>query len=305
MLASRGIAAAETLEGERSSFALLDEIVQGPAEHGVLNVVVRREAMVALARHVARRAEVAGRPVHVVGHTPVADVWRELALCLRAFDTCEPTPLGRRIARAAVGCVLVIAERQPTSWGRIVAEEVARQALDPDLRLLVVRLEPPSHAHWLPQPMPGVQGTSWCRTQAEGPRHERLEIDALGSSDGRRWWEAVVARDELLAGPPLDTLESLDAFWEGTRARPSTGPLTPDLSAGASDLWDYALRAEQTLTPAQADALSGEQAREELVHKGLLVPDPAGRLRARDGIACLGLHDPERDRQLARVLVDA
>ena len=306
MLASRFVApAASALGDARSSFAVIDDVAQRPTACGLLTIALGDGAMAPLARHIARRAEIAGRNVLVVGLGPSSEVWRELALGLRVLDTHEPAALARRIARAAAGSVLVVLERRQTSWGRAVGEELERLTQDEEARLLLVLLQPPAK-RGLREPQRLVQPlTSLGSSDGAGPLQLRVEIDALSTADRRRWWEAIIARDELCSSAALASLESLDNFWEATRWRPIPAePWMPPLSPIAEELWGYTLRAEETLTEAQAAALGSIPARAELCRLGLLLPDGSGRVRPRDGVAALSAPEPERDRRLAQVLLD-
>ena len=246
-------------EGIASPFALIDEIAQSPTEYGVLVTHLRAAAMAPLARHLRRCAELAGRQVLVAGQVVVADVWREVSLGLRVSDTLDPAPLARRIAHAASGMALVVIERRSTSWGRAVAEELERIALEPEHRLLLVLLRPEGKRSWLTQPrfaqspetdavVGAGAGAGAGADTDHAPRNLTLELDTLSSLDARRWWEAIVACGELQASVAASTIESLDAWWESARARPmAPASLPASLSETACELWSHVLRAEQGL----------------------------------------------------------
>jgi len=188
-----------------------------------------------------RRSRNRSRQHVIAGLGRCGDSWRELALSLGVFDTVEPVRLAERIAQGATGRVVIVAERHRTGWGKLVGERLETLTANVDFGILLIILRPDENDEIAPATLRSGTENHRSMPPAEGdPYDTTLRLDEIGSTDSRRWWEAVVVQEELLANP-VDKLETLDTWWENVRQQPVDEQLpTPQLSrAGASFLATY------------------------------------------------------------------
>jgi DNA-binding NtrC family response regulator/tetratricopeptide (TPR) repeat protein len=285
-------------------FGRLDDFVRVPDAFGVVVARLARGGFGAMLRHLERRVREGDRPLVVALPSGPSTLWRDLARGLALAATSDPVELGRAIAEAMAGGVIVAAPvGVEGAWARAVREEIESAAVDPERRLLCILLsasEDPVAA--------SRAGTTGALPIARGAAPEpasvlHVELGPLSAADARRWWDAVMAREGLLFGAPFDRLEAVDGWWQRVRAQGHGAPAAPELSAAAAELASYLAHAEQSLSVAQATALAPPRALDELIERGLAVVDRAGRIAGVDGTRATPL-DAARSRRLGAVLAD-
>lgn len=295
-LAAQATAAASA----SSDFAKLDEFVCDRGAFGTIDIVAPPAAFASLGRHVARRAEQAGRP-STLSASACAEPWRRLGGTSDASADNNPAVVAQRIADSGRGHVVVVAVTQSTAWGRAVDTAVARLAAEADRAMLLVVLRcegdgalsgSTSASH-----RPAAGSLRSMHSAAESPQarhalHVTMHIDRLAGGDALRWWDAVVAQDPFLGAPCFEQLERLDGWWESTRSRSIPLNVELELRDDEQRLLQLALLAQEPLTRGHWTAMAGEACR-NLENKGLLLGEviptagiPADALlQPRDGLS--------------------
>ncbi len=290
------------LDAGSSAFCILDDAARSAESYGRLTISAPSAAIGPLVRHLVRRSRNRSRQHVIAGLGRCGDSWRELALSLGVFDTVEPVRLAERIAQGATGRVVIVAERHRTGWGKLVGERLETLTANVDFGILLIILRPDENDEIAPATLRSGTENHRSMPPAEGdPYDTTLRLDEIGSTDSRRWWEAVVVQEELLANP-VDKLETLDTWWENVRQQPVDEQLpTPQLSRAGRELLGYILRAQEPLTAQQAAGLVSSEALDELSQKGLLL-DESPRIRPRDDLSAPNRPNRRKDRKLAACL---
>jgi transcriptional regulator with GAF, ATPase, and Fis domain len=107
-------------------FGELDALVCDPASCGLVVVQGEASALQATARHLARRARAAERPVLRIGGLPIDEPLRELAARLTTAAPVNPAEAARAIVAHAGRAVVILDAPRSSAWGRAVFAELAR-----------------------------------------------------------------------------------------------------------------------------------------------------------------------------------
>ncbi|MCC6527495.1 MAG: sigma 54-interacting transcriptional regulator [Polyangiaceae bacterium] len=285
-----------------TGFATLDELCSSPASHGLVHVRAAEDGTArAFTRHFWRRArQVQRRAVIGAGAEPV----RALALALGVLDDESPTALAVRIADAAAGGLLLVLRRAESAWGRAVLDALAGHAAEPERSLLVLVVTPAE-----------AEISSPTRLRPRADRPGAVSLGALAPADVERFWQAVVASDELFARPAMAQLATLDAWWE--RARGAGGPgqaeaLAPQPDDGRPDgVLAWLDAADEPLSAAELCALGAATGLADLARRGVVAAVAGGRYgaavpgdvalggAAAEELLCVLSARPQRDAWLA------
>ena len=261
-----------------AGFEALDDLVARPGAVGFVEVRAERAAIWALARHCGRRAQQVGRACLVVGG---ANPWRQLTLLLGVSCTDEPAVVADAVAAAAAGAVLFVSLAQDSAWGRTMADEFVKRALEPDRTLLLVVASEPSLRDNVPPKLIAPRPAN----------HHVVDLGEIGALGMDRWWQAVIATDPFFSEPHATELTALDGWWESARSvslgacggQRAVGVRLSRLEPAARRLLGEALAVEIPLSASELTLLGGRDACDALLASGLVsdvaggryVPDPS------------------------------
>ena len=265
----------------------IDEIVRDGDAHGFVTVHAAADVLDAIGRHVERRARAIGRALVKVDGLPSDDAWRELGARFPMVPVVDPLAAAQAVVDRAGTAMLVVRDVAPTTFGRAMADELARIVGAGGAKCLVIALEE-SREHGLPSLQLHLHGAE--------ARALTLEVEAeLSADDLAVFWEAA-ARDAAMRGlPGLDRLDAIESWWAAARATPVDRCVPAiELGADAARLLARVALSQRSWPVSQIARLGRSSSVEELVRVGALLLDASGRLVTGPSLseATLSAHEP-------------
>jgi DNA-binding NtrC family response regulator len=252
---------AHSHSNESGSLATLDDLV-GADDGGLIAVDGPRAELSAVASHLARRAQAAGRRCIVADGNVVDEPWREVALSLGVPLAHDAAATARAIGRALGDAVAIITEAHPTAWGAaVVAELASAQLASAQLASAQVASAPGSSATpvWAPAAIVllGHRGRDGVPV---------IQLDSVASPrDLASYYDGLIeaSRDRVAS---LSALSRLEGWWRGR----GVGDGMASLSLGARRLLDHIALAERSCSHEMLEAMSDSAALDELTLSGKL-----------------------------------
>jgi transcriptional regulator with GAF, ATPase, and Fis domain/tetratricopeptide (TPR) repeat protein len=251
--------AASPLSAVGGGLRELDELLRDADARGFVFVQARGEALEAAARHVARRARLAGRALLAIERAD--DPFRELLARLAIHAVPDALGAAQAILDRAGSLAILVQEGTRTAFARALADELARLCAEGASPALVIAL---------------------TERAPDATAARVIEIDGgLASDEVALWWDAVARDPSVRVGAGLDRLDALEAWWSAARATPADArPAPVPLSAEASRLLARVQISQRSWLAAQIGKLGSLSAAQELVRTGALALDAQGRLVA-------------------------
>ncbi|WP_437513402.1 sigma 54-interacting transcriptional regulator [Sorangium sp. So ce1099] len=234
-----------------------------------------------------------GRSLISAAHAADREPWRDLALRC-GVTAADPAAAAQGISAAAPGAILLVAEREPTSWGSLVLDELSRLIAEGSSSALVIV----------------------CSDAAMRPWTSALTIDGIASpQELHLFWEAFAADAERRVVAKVERLDALDGWCSAVLATPpEQRPAPPPPSREARRLLDRLALSQRPWPSAQLGLLAARRAApdsvaaarplagEELAGLGLIEVDERGWVSARRAVVDPASVDPEDALAVAEAL---
>ncbi|WP_438009815.1 sigma 54-interacting transcriptional regulator [Sorangium sp. So ce321] len=234
-----------------------------------------------------------GRSLISAAHAADREPWRDLALRC-GVTAADPAAAAQGICAAAPGAILLVAEREPTSWGSLVLDEISRLIAEGSSSALVIV----------------------CSDAAMRPWTSALTIDGIASPEELHlFWEAFAADAERRVVAKVERLDALDGWCSAVLATPpEQRPALPPPSREARRLLDRLALSQRPWPSAQLGLLAARRAApdgvaaarplagEELAGLGMIEVDERGWVSARRAVVDPTSVDPEDALAVAEAL---
>ncbi|XXT22937.1 sigma 54-interacting transcriptional regulator [Sorangium sp. So ce429] len=234
-----------------------------------------------------------GRSLISAAHAADREPWRDLALRC-GVTAADPAAAAQGISAAAQGAILLVAEREPTSWGSLVLDEISRLIAEGSSSALVIV----------------------CSDAAMRPWTSALTVDGIASPEELHlFWEAFAADAERRVVAKVERLDALDGWCSAVLATPpEQRPAPPPPSREARRLLDRLALSQRPWPSAQLGLLAARRAApdgvaaarplagEELAGLGLIEVDERGWVSARRAVVDAASVDPEDALAVAEAL---